>query len=405
MAKYKYECRPCPPHIRAQCIQEAGLSPASKRIIAQAFLSKTDTQDTWDFLQRNCLLVRREGLPHVAPAIQKGGLWDRIHKKEETPSQKETASQEGSIAVVKPRASRPENRQSGVTQKTTFSESTTYPSSTERSRSPRQTTLTDPPSATRVLPSKKETKPRILRYPRAIAPSPETTNVPGPRILVSRVIGHRISLPTTGELVLGRFDPHTQSKPDIDLSFEDRITRGISRRHCKLTSWRGRYAIEDLGSSYGTWINDEKLALEQKHVLNVGDLVRLGNCVLYFDRPPSLWQAPFALHQCFFYSTFTGQYFGLTQKTSFVIGRADPSLNFMPDIDLGDDEAALSSVSRRHARLIWREDQFTVEDLGSIQKTRLEGQPVPIGTRVPLSPGQHLWLGGYTIAFDLVESS
>jgi hypothetical protein len=377
MVKYKYECRPCPPHIRIQCIQEASISPASKRIIAQAFLSRTDTQDTWGLLQRNCLLVRREQIPRVAPTSQKGGIRERLHKKEEE-------AQEGEIAVVKPRPVQPETTQtrSQVPRKTTLSRPQTHTpgaeqprsprteqvrsSRIEQARSPRHTTLSRQPAETRVLPP----KPQVLRYSRALQPRPIPNENPGPRILVSQVIGHRILLPMNGELVLGRFDSSIQNKPDIDLTFEDRITKGISRRHAKITSWRGRYAIEDLGSSYGTWVNDTKLALQEKHVLSIGDKVRLGNCLLFFDLTPAYWETPFLVNHRFLYATFTGRYFGLPQKNSVIIGRADADLNFVP-----------------------------------VQKTRTDGQPVSLGTQVPLFPGQHLWLGGYTVAFDIVESS
>ena len=61
MAKeYKYKCRECPPHIRKRCIEGAQISPGIRRIIDHAFGSHTDTQDTWDLLQRTCLLVERD---------------------------------------------------------------------------------------------------------------------------------------------------------------------------------------------------------------------------------------------------------------------------------------------------------------------------------------------------------
>ena len=58
--KYKYECRPCPSRVRSRCIQEAQLSPGVKRIIERAFEYRSDTQDTYDLLHRNCLLEQRD---------------------------------------------------------------------------------------------------------------------------------------------------------------------------------------------------------------------------------------------------------------------------------------------------------------------------------------------------------
>jgi len=51
-------------------------------------------------------------------------------------------------------------------------------------------------------------------------------------------------------------------------------------------------------------------------------------------------------------------------------------------------------VSRCHARLSRNGDQFLIEDLGSAYRTKVDGQPVHVGTRIPIKPGQRLWLGG-----------
>ncbi len=405
MAQYKFKCRPCPPHIRRQCIQEAHVSPAAKRIIIQSFEARTDTQATWDLLQHNCLLVRRENMPTIAPVSRKGGLRDRLFGPEPPPAQEDKASQQPppsqQLPVVKPYQPRSPAAEPTTSQPTTQTVSQTRFIRTQRpadrARTPTPRTVHLPRPQTPV------SKAPILRYPRARQPHVVANEQPGPRILVSQVIGHRISLPTDGELVLGRFDPFTKIKPDIDLTFEDRITRGISRRHAQVIGWQGHYAIKDLGSTFGTWVNDKRLSLEQKQPLRIGDMIRLGNCVLFLDRPPNLWKTPLSLERCFFYSTFSGQYLAIPAKPAIVIGRADAGLGFKPDIDLGAEEEAASAVSRRHARLLWRNGQLVVQDLGSTQHTAIDGRQVPIGAKTPILPGQHLWLGGYTIAFDMVE--
>ncbi|MBC8444597.1 MAG: FHA domain-containing protein, partial [Chloroflexi bacterium] len=86
-----------------------------------------------------------------------------------------------------------------------------------------------------------------------------------------------------------------------------------------------------------------------------------------------------------------------------IVGRSDPTLGFKPDIDLSGEGRVASVVSRRHIRLIQDRDRFLIEDLGSANKTRIDGQPVPIGKQTPIKPGQHLWLGGCILAFDVVE--
>jgi hypothetical protein len=58
-----------------------------------------------------------------------------------------------------------------------------------------------------------------------------------------------------------------------------------------------------------------------------------------------------------------GHEFQLT-GTQWSIGRWDPERGVFPDVDLGVDDPE-SSVSRRHARILYSNGQFLVEDLGS----------------------------------------
>ena len=75
--------------------------------------------------------------------------------------------------------------------------------------------------------------------------------------------------------------------PDCDICLE---SPGISRRHAELLTEPladGEQAVlHDLGSSYGTYLNDR--CLDAPAVLKDGDLVRLGNIVLKFYERHSL---------------------------------------------------------------------------------------------------------------------
>ena len=68
-----------------------------------------------------------------------------------------------------------------------------------------------------------------------------------------------------------------------------------------------------------------------------------------------------------------------------LIGRADASQNYAPALDLTDDGALDAGVSRRHARLLLRDNRIFVEDLGSpngtwVNDARLQpNQPFPVG--------------------------
>jgi hypothetical protein len=56
----------------------------------------------------------------------------------------------------------------------------------------------------------------------------------------------------------------------------------VSRRHARLTFQGGKYVIEDLGSTNGTFVNGQRLA--GPHVLKPGDVLALGEqIVLMYD--------------------------------------------------------------------------------------------------------------------------
>ena len=81
----------------------------------------------------------------------------------------------------------------------------------------------------------------------------------------------------------------------------------------------------------------------------------------------------------------------LTLNSSCSIGR-------LPDNDIVLDH---TRVSRRHAIITWRKGNPYAEDLGSGFGTRLNGEMLLIGQAVPLKPGDHIWLGGCILAYDV----
>ncbi len=117
-------------------------------------------------------------------------------------------------------------------------------------------------------------------------------------------------------------------------------------------------------------------------------------------RPPAGARAKYFLRV-----GFTGGWFDLPNTGEVVIGRSDPKTHFRPDIDLNrEGEEVGNVVSRRHVRVVWRESQHFVEDLGSANGTKLNGRPITVGDMVPLKPGDHLWLGGCVLAYDVEQS-
>ncbi len=60
---------------------------------------------------------------------------------------------------------------------------------------------------------------------------------------------------------------------------------GVSSRHARLTAKDGQTWIEDLGSSNGTFVNDQRI--DRATPLRLGDLVSLGSYTLLFKEAPS----------------------------------------------------------------------------------------------------------------------
>jgi two-component system, cell cycle response regulator len=70
-------------------------------------------------------------------------------------------------------------------------------------------------------------------------------------------------------IVVGR-----SSKADIQIDQES-----VSRNHCKLINTGKSIMLRDLGSTNGTYINDE---LVDEYVLRDGDLIKIGRCIFKF---------------------------------------------------------------------------------------------------------------------------
>lgn len=88
-------------------------------------------------------------------------------------------------------------------------------------------------------------------------------------------------------------------------------------------------------------------------------------------------------------------------KGEVLIGRADPVSRVFPDVDLTPHGGYEAGVSRRHCRIFRQGDQFFVEDLGSTNGTRLNGQVIPPNQPYPLPDGATLELGLLRLTFKV----
>ena len=81
---------------------------------------------------------------------------------------------------------------------------------------------------------------------------------------------------------IGRWDADGGIFPDVDLDTDDPEAK-VSRRHARISLRDGQYAIEDLGSTNGTFVNrGRRLKPGDQHPLKDGDEIIVGKTFLRF---------------------------------------------------------------------------------------------------------------------------
>ncbi len=88
-------------------------------------------------------------------------------------------------------------------------------------------------------------------------------------------------------------------------------------------------------------------------------------------------------------------------KSDYLIGREDPVSGSYPDVDLVPYGGEEGGVSRRHAQISRRSDQFVIEDLNSVNYTFVNRQKVAPGVAQPLQDGDEIRLGRVVMQFKL----
>lgn len=82
------------------------------------------------------------------------------------------------------------------------------------------------------------------------------------------------------EVSLGRNAPD-EPPLTVDLTRYDALALGVSRRHALIVFHHAGSTIQDLGSSNGTFLNEKRLEPHQPQPLKNGDLVRLGQLMIF----------------------------------------------------------------------------------------------------------------------------
>jgi pSer/pThr/pTyr-binding forkhead associated (FHA) protein len=113
--------------------------------------------------------------------------------------------------------------------------------------------------------------------------------VPEGAIAILVLEGGARQFPITGQAALiGRYDPVTGTRPEIDLTQVD-INRSVSRRHAKIVFADETFQIsEEVGALNGTFVNGQRLTTGKPATIKSGDRLGLGMVSLVFktaDQP------------------------------------------------------------------------------------------------------------------------
>jgi CRP-like cAMP-binding protein len=114
----------------------------------------------------------------------------------------------------------------------------------------------------------------------SVAPKPAAKAGTGVRLVAED--GGAVYMLNGNETMIGRYDPVTNQRPDIDLTAVD-LKRSVSRRHAKITNTdEGYFVTEEVGALNGTFLNGDKLVTGRSQPIAEGDKLSLGMVKLVF---------------------------------------------------------------------------------------------------------------------------
>jgi hypothetical protein len=116
-----------------------------------------------------------------------------------------------------------------------------------------------------------------------ISPAAASSDKPHARLVIERgkSVGKQFLL-SAAESNIGRWDADGGIFPDVDLDSDDPEAK-VSRRHARITFSGGKYVLEDLGSTNGTFINrGKRLPPGTSQPLSDGDEIIVGKTFLRF---------------------------------------------------------------------------------------------------------------------------
>ncbi|HET8854824.1 MAG TPA: FHA domain-containing protein [Salinimicrobium sp.] len=183
----------------------------------------------------------------------------------------------------------------------------------------------------------------------------------------------KVEIPAGKELSIGRVGY------GADVEINDPL---VSRKHAIIKKQNSGIFIRDLGSVNGISINGKKIEPEKFREISNGDIINIINEELkLIVEPPEIDQEnkpvnhkpSIGINNKFHDTLATSRFKQKIQRNEFLtIGR-------LQDNDLVIDDP---TVSRRHARITYEGNEFWITDLGSKNKTYLNGKEIKGKTKL-----------------------
>ncbi len=210
---------------------------------------------------------------------------------------------------------------------------------------------------------------------------------------------------------------------ECDISFDRDHFPMVSRKHAELNLENNRWILSDIGSTFGTYLNGEKIG--DRHYVSVGDVIRFGADgpeirVVRIDAFSASAEYPKASLQPPAASAVTTGAYGATMPRSVngmrsiefknIAGREPFPLN-QSSIWMGRDpsceiafDASAVTVSRKHAEIRFSNGSCSVIDNNSFNGTLVNGQRISSPTAVTDGDEVQLGLGGPVMKLRLRET-
>ncbi|GAA6619780.1 FHA domain-containing protein [Scytonema sp. NUACC26] len=172
----------------------------------------------------------------------------------------------------------------------------------------------------------------------------------------------------------------------------------ISRYHAQLIWKSDRYCIIDLGSSYGTWVNDRKLQHNVPTPLANGDILRMGAIELRFSIEVGMLPLPspdstiVEQSSATFYASVPMKVLDLRGLSTLSLGRDAKN----------DTVIEHPSVSRFHAYIERKNGSLVITDISSTNGTFVNGKQIS-RDRI-LRPGDTIRIGPCRLVLNIDET-